>query len=893
MSASRFVNWVRAAAANSNDVVVNAAGKSVTVPVSSYGPGDVIGLNPGQIRFRSPGPGSVGMPPNFFPYIEFTQPDLPWCVTPGAPDAQGHLTPWLALIVLEAPGTASPLGQAAAGKLPVIEVEGNQLPPQSELALWAHAQIAGDGAQTEDLLRQGFARILSPRALAPLTHYVACLVPVFEAGRVAGLGGDPPDPLSTAPAWTSSADKIQLPVYDSWFFSTAGSGDFETLIRKLRGRDISSGSRPLQVDVSAVAGTAQGNVAPFDGALRPLGASADNAAAWSGPAAQASGTTLSGWLKREAASGPPVVGPPVYGSIQTGQSQPVPGWMTGLNYDPRYRAAAGLGAAMVRAHQDELIDEAWQQAGDLQRARREHAGAVLADLATARLHARYVAPLTGPQALLTLAPATPAMRDTAAPTVAARIAGSALPAAAMTPAFRRLLRTKTAPALRRAGQTISKTLPLLNAVKVVPGAPPPVPVNLVTKQQIEESMKPPVTGDPPVKPAGTAGSLEHAAPAPDAADLTIPAEGLETAGVKHMGAGDATSATTAATGTTSTTNTAGTHISTVLQLTASQTAILTQAAGALDAQEPAVVQVTAPQPFAWVTPAAPLVTAMMRFSLRADLGDRARLRGGAGPVTAPRFSEPLANWLDPAFLLAGVQIPADTAGLLEVNAPFVEAVLVGANHELARELLWRGVTLDRSATLLTRFFDLQDAANPKDVPAISTWPSADALGTHTASGAMAVLVLRSRLVGQLSQAAIYLAQAVMNGNYRAPGPVQLLPVFRGVAGTDTAYFGFEIPPGKIAGSANDPGYYFTIQQREGSATFGFDEQASGPLNTWDDLAWPLVAAPNGYVAAGQKSPAPASPGTLRWGTSGAQMAAICFQKPLRISIHGSLLIPAS
>ena len=62
-----------------------------------------------------------------------------------------------------------------------------------------------------------------------------------------------------------------------------------------------------------------------------------------------------------------------------------------------------------------------------------------------------------------------------------------------------------------------------------------------------------------------------------------------------------------------------------------------------------------------------------------------------GVRTTPRFAEPLAAWLDPGLLLAGVDLPPDTAGLLEVNGAFVEALLVGANHELARELLWRGV----------------------------------------------------------------------------------------------------------------------------------------------------------------------------------------------------------
>src|SRR5262249_17477938 len=162
---------------------VNASGHAVNVPVSRYGPGDVVGLSPSLVKTRSPGPDSVGTTPNLLPYIEFTQPDLPWWVTPGDPDASNQLMPWLTLIRVPA-GAASPLGSAADAKLPVLNAQMADLPPASELPQWAHVQITSDGPAGDAQYRGGTARILCPRALEPSTRYVACLVPVFEAGRL-------------------------------------------------------------------------------------------------------------------------------------------------------------------------------------------------------------------------------------------------------------------------------------------------------------------------------------------------------------------------------------------------------------------------------------------------------------------------------------------------------------------------------------------------------------------------------------------------------------------------------------------------------------------------------------------------------------------------------------
>jgi hypothetical protein len=332
-----------------------------------------------------------------------------------------------------------------------------------------------------------------------------------------------------------------------------------------------------------------------------------------------------------------------------------------------------------------------------------------------------------------------------------------------------------------------------------------------------------------------------------------------------------------------------------VNLTASQIAILSTAAAQLDARQPAVVQVAAPQAFSWIAPVPPAVTASVRFQMRLNLGNAARLRSGSSIVATPRFEEALSAWLDPTFLMAGVNLPPDTAGLLEVNAPFIEALMVGANHELARELAWRGVPLDRASTLLTHFFTSTASQAPKDLPAISGWKDAEALGSHVAFGEKAVFVLRSRLVGHLSEALIYVSQAVPDGPYRMPGPNQLAPVFRGTAGVDTAYLGFEIAPEVLGGSGRgtDLGWYLVIQEIEGAPRFGFDEGTPDKLNTWNDAAWGLVGltAPGGYVSLAAKKLNPATPANLVWGGGSAHMASITLQRPVRVSIHASLLLP--
>lgn len=865
MTNARFVPWVRATSWDAGTVTVRIAGPDVDVPFSQYGPGDVTGIALQQVRRRDPAPGSRSMPPNLFPSIEFGSPSLPWMLSPGAPDAHGMLQPWLALIVL--PGGQDRLGAVAGAQAPVVEVPPDQLPPHDQLALWAHVQLDAGIAADASAFATGIARILAPYALRPTTDYVACLVPTFEAGRLAGLGKPVPDPRSAAPAWGTGSGGVSLPVYDAWAFTTTERGDLETVARRLTARDLSSASRALALDVGVVTGDVDGRLAPLLGALHTVGANE----AWNPTAAVAARAALSGELERAGGSGAPVVGLPVYGSTASGAADVSGGWSRELNLDPRRRAAAGLGAQMVRDHQEALVDEAWRQAGDIDRARRERQGAMLADLAASRLRGRMVESLTAASALVTMAPALARTVAPSGSTARALVAASAVPPAMLDASMRRIAATKLPRAARSAGQGIRRAIAVQNTQMLFPGAPPPLPIATVTLSAVRAELAAP-GAPPPADPGPTAGGGRL----PPRTGPRLP----RTRSSSTRITAERAAATAAAARTVD------------LTVTSAQASMVSQLLPIIEAIDARVVTVAPPAPFAWTPPPAPppAATAATRAQARLVAASGIRFDLPIGVRTTPRFAEPLGAWLDPSLLLAGVELPPDTAGLLEVNGPFVEALLVGANHELAREMLWRGVPLDRQATYLDQFFEAQGTTPPAGLRPVREWSATEELGSHVSFGEQAVLILRSHLVAHLDQTTIFLASAIADGAgpFRKPGTDQLLPSFRGFAGLETAYFGFAVDEATLRAGL---GWYLVIQELVGAVRFGLDEESVTPPRTWNDLGWSSVAAANGYVDATQTPPVPAAPAGLTWGADAAHMAGICLQRPIRLSIHTSQLLP--
>ena len=90
-------------------------------------------------------------------------------------------------------------------------------------------------------------------------------------------------------------------------------------------------------------------------------------------------------------------------------------------------------------------------------------------------------------------------------------------------------------------------------------------------------------------------------------------------------------------------------------------------------------------------------------------------------------------------------LPDDSVGLAVINQASVEAFLLGANYEFARELAWREYPADLAGTWLRTFWDSGGAA--EDIPPVADWTHG-ALGTHaeTDPGQVLVLVVKGDLL---------------------------------------------------------------------------------------------------------------------------------------------------
>ncbi len=122
-------------------------------PVSLFGPGDVVGVDPRMVIRTEPRQFTVNFEPNYLSGIEFDTPDFPWLFTPAAPNGD-RLRPWVALIVLKQSEFTMP--SIAPNPLPTILVQTmSALQDLSGSWNWAHVQISGDAFAC------GFARQLA------------------------------------------------------------------------------------------------------------------------------------------------------------------------------------------------------------------------------------------------------------------------------------------------------------------------------------------------------------------------------------------------------------------------------------------------------------------------------------------------------------------------------------------------------------------------------------------------------------------------------------------------------------------------------------------------------------------------------------------------------------
>lgn len=272
------------------------------------------------------------------------------------------------------------------------------------------------------------------------------------------------------------------------------------------------------------------------------------------------------------------------------------------------------------------------------------------------------------------------------------------------------------------------------------------------------------------------------------------------------------------------------------------------------------------------------------------------------PIMAcPQFLDPMwqglrdldADWLLPGLGL----VPPDTAALVRTNPPFVAAHMVGLNHELMRELLWREYPTDRRGTGFARFWGRR-GAQPDDIRAVHRFAGDLKANLLAGQDPEAVLLLRSELLRRYPGSLVYACRARRQaGLLMLDDDTIVLPAFRGDLPPDVTFVGFPLTPSELR-APGDP-WWFVIAQPPSEPRFGLDEPAAGtpaPPATADELAWSRMAAADELAPFAIGDP-PKLRGRnidgVRWGASAAVQARLTYQRPVRVAIRAADLLPAS
>lgn len=307
--------------------------------------------------------------------------------------------------------------------------------------------------------------------------------------------------------------------------------------------------------------------------------------------------------------------------------------------------------------------------------------------------------------------------------------------------------------------------------------------------------------------------------------------------------------------------------------------------------------------------------------------------------------EPLVKAGDELFVPNLHLVEPDSVTLLETNQKFIEAYMVGLNHEFARELLWREYVTDQRGSYFRQFWDVRkkiaeatdkEAAREefKDIKPIHRWPQANDLGDNDnrEAGVVAeeelVLVIRGELLKKYPNTIISAQKASWQTNEDGspnkkrervfePSSEPITPLYEARVAPDIYFFGFDLTALEARGDDtvdDKPGWFFRIEEVPGDARFGFDisRDPAEDINVWNDLAWPDVMpslADGLHIKVAdipaqtliEPLPGSESEKIEQWESdnqvpfdsdiSSAEFAYVALQTPVIMAVHASELLP--
>ena len=202
----------------------------------------------------------------------------------------------------------------------------------------------------------------------------------------------------------------------------------------------------------------------------------------------------------------------------------------------------------------------------------------------------------------------------------------------------------------------------------------------------------------------------------------------------------------------------------------------------------------------------------------------------------------LAAYDKQAFMPGVDDIPEDMIMLVKINQYFIDAFMVGANHEMNRELLWRGFPTDLRGTPFQRFWGRTlplglFSMALDDMQPIHQW-GAQPLGERVDSVGgkpdRVALLVKGQLLRRFPNTAVYAWRRrkpnPLPQPYPAPTEPQLdkkpdhsaadgairTPDFAGFIDPDITFFGFDITQAEI------PDWCFVLEEQMSEPRFGFD-----------------------------------------------------------------------
>lgn len=907
-----------------------------------------------------------------------------------------------------------------------------------------------------------YSRLLNPRDLAPDKTYHAFVVPAYESGRLAGLGLEIPDNLpATAPAWGGPAgpEAASLPYYFRWQFRTGAMGDFEYLVRLLvpRPMDTRVGQRDMDIQNPGAALPSLGvlnDILRLGGALRvpystllpPDKAEFDKYDLWATPPtnpypqffqqrlaallnladdyghtdAETANTNAGQAPPPDGDSDDPVITPPIYGRWHAAVSRVLKNadgtdtpfnqnWIHDLNLDPRYRVAAGFGTRVMQENQENYMDKAWEQLGDVLEANRFLRRGQFALAAARQWHTRHIAALAEKQPEKLLLFAAPVQRRVMAEglTLGYRMEISpmtrTLASVSMRKALRPTGRLMKLTGLRGPVPAVQNLLVRLNNGEIAPAPPKILAPGLRTIDQVAAQVQPrnvpgwllnllkkhawlpwAVLGLAALillllilfsagavgigiglalaagafylfrqmrgwqKRSAVAERLSEKGRTPEAVDampksanfrLFKPGDGFRVQSGGDVDSPEAVNFKTALRG-------LYTFQHAVVSLPPEPEPVRLNLNAAVQATLLGIEPSRTLPPKVWsqlIIP--PRIRDIQLFDFD-EIMEYPK-------IDLPMY-EPLRDISAELFLPNIHLIEPNTISLLETNQKFIEAYMVGLNHEMARELLWREFPTDQRGSYFRQFWDVRAYLDPHDPEAkerrkelfdieeIHKWPKNSDLGKNDPKDATAppkeevVLVIRGELLKRYPNAVIYAHKAdwrrvgdVPSGAIDRSRPRILLdplsndenpprtevktPLYSAQVFPDIYFFGFDLTideaKGETPAAPDAPGWFFVIKERPGEPRFGLDEGENNTFRTWNDLGWGDVQKQdNTFLRAAQNdlhitTGGPDDPqGTLtqmnedkeiRWTTSAnaADIAYILYQVPVLVAVHASEMLP--